>query len=82
LCKIRNVRLVSRREVNKTCEMRGDGVKSGNVVQTQLTECRLKNFNSRCCIGSISRNWIRRRVRSGGINGFDDFVNLGRNERI
>lgn len=82
LCEVGNIRLVSRREVNESCKMCCNGVESGNIVQAKLAKRRLEDFNSRCGVGSFSGNRIRCGISGGGINGFDDFVNLRRNKRI
>jgi len=76
LCEVSYVSLVSRGEINKSCEVRGNGVERSNVIKAKLAKCRLKDFNPRRRVRSFGGNRIWCSISGGGVYGFDDFIYL------
>lgn len=62
--------------------MRGYGVEGGDVVEAELAQCRLKDFDSRGGGGGVRGDGVRERVGGGGVDCFDDFVDGGGDEGV
>lgn len=74
--------LVRGGQVDQAREVRGDGVEGGDVVEPELAEGGLQDFDAWGGVGGGGGDGVGLGVAGGGVDGLDDFVDLGRDEGV
>jgi hypothetical protein len=62
--------------------VRGDGIEGGDVVEAELAQGRLEDFDSRGGCSGVGGDGVGERVGGGCVDRFDDFVDRGGDEGV